>query len=187
LGMCGVDLLLTDLGLEVAAKQRVVAALSHGLHREFRADHKVARQLAGQYRARRGELETVLRKARVSSGDHLVESQESSPQVASCVALLHARSRMLASACQQLQSLRSRGRVDTDLETLAMRFAHMHLNRLMRSNGPAHELVLCEFLRRLYGSELYMERIGRQGRHVIAFSDEDDSRQASPRPSHPIR
>ena len=42
------------------------------------------------------------------------------------------------------------GRLLTPVAELAESYVHMHVNRLMRSSPREHELVLCDFLRRLY-------------------------------------
>jgi hypothetical protein len=52
----------------------------------------------------------------------------------------------------ELQELAHRGHLSVPLTDLAMSYAHMHVNRLLRSAQRAQELVLYELLDRAYSS-----------------------------------
>ena len=71
---------------------------------------------------------------------------------------LRRRSEQLAPAVEQLKNLEQQGRLGQPLTELASSFVHMHVNRLLPSAHRAQELVLYDFLRRLYESQLARSR-----------------------------
>ena len=53
----------------------------------------------------------------------------------------------------ELRRLGQAGRLSATLADIAMSYAHMHVNRLLRSAQRAQELVLYELLDRAYSSQ----------------------------------
>jgi hypothetical protein len=60
--------------------------------------------------------------------------------------------------CSELRALNDRGRLWTPLEDVASSLLHMHANRLLRSSHRAQELVLYDFLLRLYQTQISHQR-----------------------------
>jgi thiopeptide-type bacteriocin biosynthesis protein len=65
---------------------------------------------------------------------------------------LRERSERIAPLVDELTSLNGAGRLSVPLSELAASHVHMHVNRLLRSAHRAHELVIYDFLARLYRS-----------------------------------
>jgi thiopeptide-type bacteriocin biosynthesis protein len=67
---------------------------------------------------------------------------------------LRRRSLQLAPVTAELRQLSQAGRLSATITDLAMSYAHMHVNRLLRSAQRAQELVLYELLDRAYSAQL---------------------------------
>jgi thiopeptide-type bacteriocin biosynthesis protein len=67
--------------------------------------------------------------------------------------VLRQRSEWLAPVMSELKACTLHGRVSLPLNELASSYLHMHANRLLRSAHRAQELVLYDFLARLYESQ----------------------------------
>ena len=66
--------------------------------------------------------------------------------------ILARRSQSFEKSAAKLQAMVSRGMPAVELERLVRSYAHMHVNRLMRSSGRQHELVFYDFLCRIYAT-----------------------------------
>jgi class I lanthipeptide synthase len=142
LAMAGMDLLFEDLGLTLAEKQLLARREREGFGREFTVDGTFRAQVGQRYRAERTHLEALLdpdprRPAPLTRG----------------LEALHRRSLQLTPVTEELRRLAQAGRLSTPITDLAASFAHMHLNRLLRSAHRAHELVLYELLDRAYSTQ----------------------------------
>jgi lantibiotic biosynthesis protein len=136
------DLLFEDLGLTLAEKQLLARREREGFGREFTVDGTFRAQVGQRYRAERTHLEALLdpdprRPAPLTRG----------------LEALHRRSLQLTPVTEELRRLAQAGRLSTPITDLAASFAHMHLNRLLRSAHRAHELVLYELLDRAYSTQ----------------------------------
>lgn len=143
----GMDLLLEDLGFDLEGRHRLMTGLRGSFLQEFRGEGAFEHQLGDRFRRERKALEGVLDPSREDEG--LLEPG---------VALLRARSKDVTSSASELRALAQAGRLGISLESLAGSFLHMHANRLLRSAARAQELVLYDFLVRLYESHLARER-----------------------------
>ncbi len=107
---------------------------------EFHADAGLKQQLGAKYRPQRRSLEALLEgtaDARLSAG----------------LKILRRRSQRLAPVAAELRTCERAGRLSISLAELAPSYLHMHANRLLRSAQRAQELVLYDFLSRLYDSQ----------------------------------
>jgi thiopeptide-type bacteriocin biosynthesis protein len=141
LAMRGIDLLFDDLGLTLEDKRSVARRARAGYSREFGAGGDFQRRVSQRYREERRSLEALL--------DPLGDPQA---ELLPGLKALRRRSLALTPVAAELRDLASTGRLSVDLSDLAMSHAHMHVNRLLRSAQRAQELVLYEFLDRLYSS-----------------------------------
>ena len=140
LALKGVDGILTDLGFDLAGKLRVVSRVRDALAQEFQAQNGLEVQLGARFRTLRSELETWVTRTSTNPRDLLVSKQK---------------------AClDQVRQASASGQLTRPLEDLASSYAHMHVNRLLRSSQRAHEFVLMDFLARLYESWLARRRSG---------------------------
>jgi thiopeptide-type bacteriocin biosynthesis protein len=136
----GMDQLLDDLGFDLDGKRRVIELQRTGWVREFNFVGPAERQLGDRFRALRLSLEVLLDRAR---------DEESDLQPG--FALFAERSQRLKPVGEGFRA--ATGRIGVPLEDLAGSFLHMHANRLLRSAHRAQELLLYDFLDRLYLSQ----------------------------------
>ena len=138
LALCGIDLLLTDLGLDPTAKRSTLTTLRDGFFREFGGTKPLRVQLDQKQRAERRALSTLLD--------------------APAPSILQTRSARNASVIATLRHLEQAHRLTLSIAHLAPSLIHMHVNRLIRSAQRAHELVLYDLLASIYDSRAARER-----------------------------
>jgi thiopeptide-type bacteriocin biosynthesis protein len=140
LALYGCHRLLEDLGLPLEARLRVVRQARGLMAHEHRLDKALGEQLAVRYRQERRSLEELL----LAPASH---------PLAPGLRVLELRSRALAPVVSEMRALAQRGELRVPLELLAGSYLHMHVNRMLRAAHRAHELVLYDFLSRLYESQ----------------------------------
>lgn len=149
LALCGVDTLLADLGMDAAAKRDVVRAMEAGMAREFGKQATLKRELSDRFRRDRASLEGLLAAAREGRDDLPPE-----------LAALRRRSDAQREVAAELGARARDGTLSVPVPALASSFAHMHLNRILRSSARAQEMILYHLLGRLYESEAARRRKG---------------------------
>ncbi len=142
LAVLGVDMILTDLGFGLADKESWARDRRHAYAEEFRAGGRLRGQLGDLYRSQRKPLSDLLERDDEGSGHPLGPAVE----------VLRRRSEHL-----RLLGVSMAGR-GLDLPDLAASYAHMHVNRLLRSAHRAQELVIYDLLHRFYVSRIEMSR-----------------------------
>jgi thiopeptide-type bacteriocin biosynthesis protein len=142
LAMCGMDLLFDDLGLTLEEKRSVARRAREGYGREFGIDGAFRGHVGKRYRAERARLEALLHSG----------PPPPAPLAAGLEALRR-RSLQLAPVTSELRRLGEAGHLSATMADIAMNYAHMHANRLLRSAQRAQELVLYELLDRAYSSQ----------------------------------
>lgn len=140
LALRGIDQLFRDLGLTLAQRRAIARRAAQGYRREFGTGGEFQRAVGARFRQHRAALEVLF------GGDGDLPGQ-----IANCVRALDLRSAAIAKAASQIRAVAGTG-AGQGLPELAMSFAHMHANRLLRSAQRAQELVLYEMLDRLYAS-----------------------------------
>jgi thiopeptide-type bacteriocin biosynthesis protein len=133
-GLADMDAIWAILGLGLAARQGLAQASRDAFRKEFGDSGEGAVQMGVKFRALRKELEPAI---------HLGSEPFPAPGLAGLV---------------RMRDAFDRGLLQGDRISLAGSLAHMHLNRLLRSNPREHEWVLMEFLTRLYESSLARAR-----------------------------
>ncbi len=137
----GIDMLLGDFGLDLEGKRALLERTRHELARELRSDERVKRGLGDRFRKESRSLEPLLGP----------ERDEESP-LSPGLAVLRGRSDRLAPLIRELKDREQAGRLSQTLAAIAASCVHMHANRLLRSAHRSQELVLYDFLARLYAS-----------------------------------
>lgn len=137
----GMDLLLEDLGLGLEQRRAVVEQSRAGLAQELRVDKAYEEQLGQRYRREGRLLEALLSADPATPG----------PARAGLVALAR-RSARLRPVAQRLREAEHQGRLTSSLEQLAASFLHLHVNRMLAEEQRSQELILHDFLGRLYRS-----------------------------------
>ncbi len=143
----GMDLLLTNLGMDVEAKRALVARLRDGLWKDLHGDKALEREISERFRAQRRTMEVLMAPAR-----------EREHPLAAGLAALRWRSQRLAPIAYELKALERAGRLTVPLTEIAGSYLHMHANRMLRASARQQELVLYDFLERLYRSQLARSR-----------------------------
>jgi thiopeptide-type bacteriocin biosynthesis protein len=144
LALLGIDRLLDDLGLDLPAKQALVQAARDGFAREMAVDDQLRRELGRRFRAERPALERLL----VDGAPALSLGLGHEVQV------WNRRSTTLRPVVHALRRLERAGKLSTSWEALAGSYVHMHVNRMLCGPVRAQELVLHDFLNRLYRGQL---------------------------------
>jgi thiopeptide-type bacteriocin biosynthesis protein len=157
LALVGMDLLLGDLGFDPEARHAVVHEARETFAAEFHADAEFGHQLAARFRPERKGLEALLDPAAVADAPFAV-----------ALDILRRRSRALAPVMAELQACAQAGRLSVSLTDLAPSYLHMHANRMLRSAQRAQELVLYDFLARLYRSQAARGQCAGASRRVLA-------------------
>lgn len=136
--LVGIDALLADAGLGPSEREMLVRETRTAYTKDFRVASGFRPKVAERFRNERRTLEALL------------DSSESTPwQESFC-----RRSERLAPIFAQLRAHEGAGRLSSPLTNLLPSYAHMHANRLLRSAHRRQELVLYEFLARLYHSRV---------------------------------
>jgi thiopeptide-type bacteriocin biosynthesis protein len=131
----GIDMMLGDLGLDLVEKLSLVKRQRATFFRELRAESSTEQQLSDKYRIERPALDALMDVTIDEAGD-----------LSSALEVLNARS-------IKIRAIGARAnRVGVNVADLAASHVHMHANRLLRSAHRAQELVLYDFLTRIYES-----------------------------------
>ena len=149
LAIRGIDALLADFGLDLSGKRELLDAIRSELARDLHAGEGVKRGMATVFRREARRLEPLLASP--------PELDEESP-LAPGLAVLRRRSGRVAPLIRELNALEADGRLSQPLAKLAASCVHMHVNRLLRSAHRKQELVLYDFLARLYESRTIRTR-----------------------------
>jgi lantibiotic biosynthesis protein len=142
LAMCGVDLLLDGLGLDLQDKCDWARQRRDAFAHEFRADGHLKQQLGDKFRAERGGLGELWRLARGPAAGQYPALEA-----------LHRRGERLAPVAEDLRALDRDGQLGVPIQDLAASYAHMHVNRLLRSAHRFQELTMYDLLDRIYRSQ----------------------------------
>ncbi|MFF3734280.1 lantibiotic dehydratase [Streptomyces sp. NPDC002476] len=148
--LVGWDRLLTDFGLSLADKRVVVGAARDRLSAELALDGQARRRIGARYRAERPRLRVLL---------------EPGAAAAPAQSALAARSRVIRPWVERLRAEAVAGRLTRPLSVLASTFLHMHANRVLRSGARPQELLICDFLCRLYDASTHLSR-GAEASHA---------------------
>src|SRR5262249_25828212 len=135
LGLLGAHRLLADLRLNEVQRREIVQRQRDGQARLLQWDAAALGRVGARFRAERARLEQLL-EAEPGGGHALDPGLE----------LLHTRSSRIAPIAEALSRLDRAGRLSVPLATIASSLLHMHLNRLLRGDNVAQELVICDFL-----------------------------------------
>jgi thiopeptide-type bacteriocin biosynthesis protein len=146
LALVGMDRLLGDLGLDLDARCTLLRRLRDGFAKEHRADADLKTQLGDKFRKDGRALEALL-------DPHGCPEEALAPGLAA----LRRRSDALVPIAAALRA--AAGRLCHPPERLAASYLHMHANRVLRSAQRAQEMVLYDFLHRIYESRAARARL----------------------------
>ena len=145
--LCGIDRLFDDLGIDAAGRRALSAQLRDSYVAEHRAPAGLRRQLGERFRRERRALEALL------TGDGSRGSSDAHR------AALQARSGRMAPIVARLKALEAAGQLTTPIEQIASSMGHMFANRVLRFGARDQELVMYDFLSRLYEGRAARDRV----------------------------
>ena len=145
LALAGADRWLRDFGLDLEMRRAFARNARDGYVKEFGADNKTTQGwLSERFRKERRDI------ARVASP----HNESSHPVIAEGLQALSRRSVIAAPLIQEIYDLQARGDLSCPLEQIVHSLVHMFVNRVLRSSQRLQEMVIYEFLARLYDSEI---------------------------------
>ena len=131
LALLGVDALWSAIGLPLEGRRDLAEACRDALRREFNVHAGTEKQLSHRFRSARKGVEALFEAA-------LPEGR----------AILDRRTDALAPVFAQMHALHRDGLASRSMIELAPRFAHLHVNRILRSKLREQEFVLMDMLTR---------------------------------------
>ncbi|MBV9762783.1 MAG: lantibiotic dehydratase [Acidobacteriaceae bacterium] len=134
--MLGMDMLLSDFDYDLESRRSNSNRLKNAFYKEFSAGGAMKRHLGDRFRVERQSLAAML--------DGKTEAPVRD--------VFKKRSQRIREAVERLRALESAECLHVSLSDLVDRFLHLHVNRLIRAAPRQHELVLYDFLFRLYDS-----------------------------------
>jgi thiopeptide-type bacteriocin biosynthesis protein len=158
IGLRGADDLLTDLGLDDAARAGVFGNARDMLDREHRTGTDFHKQLGERFRGRKADIERVLTLT-AADASAAVTADTDDP-MAHAVATLVRRSERSQAFVAELRARDDAGALSPRIPELAWSLVHMHLNRLLHASQRSQELVLYDFLRRWHAGRRAQKKPG---------------------------
>jgi len=156
--LLGIDALFNDFGFDDPQKLATAEQARDAFAREFRSGVAVKKQLGDRFRQERRGLEALLSL-----------SPEVGAKLQASGRIFTARSARIAPIVQRFRSLADQGRLAVAFRELAINFAHLHVNRLVRSSPRLHEFALYDMLYRLYdGGIARLHRSAGQEKALVA-------------------
>lgn len=139
LAVRGMDTLLASLGLDAAARERVYTQGKEGLGREHGATTALWARIGERFTRERAALEQL-------ASAELDPEHDLSPGFEA----IAARDAAIAEPCAELRRRDAAGELSPPISDFAWSMIHMHANRILHASHRAQELVLNDFLRRIY-------------------------------------
>jgi lantibiotic biosynthesis protein len=159
LALYGLHRLFEDLGFALEERRTLLARLRAGFAHEHGLDGEGEATLGARFRVERAELETLLDDARRTRRKSIA------PPLQAGMAALRARGRRVRPVARALHDRSRRGELVVPMGEIAESLLHMHVNRMLPSAARLHELVLYDFLYRLYDARLARARPRGAGAH----------------------
>lgn len=138
LALLGIDSLLSGLAFDLEAKAFIAAELRRAFSQEHGVNIHLKKQLGQRFRTVHDELRSLL------------NGQDAAAWSRRGRRILAQHHRALPPLGEQLHHLARQGNLERPAAALASSYVHLHVNRLLRSTHRRQELVLYEFLYRLY-------------------------------------
>lgn len=141
IGLIMIDSLLSDFSYNLQAKKQLIEFVSNSFMSEFGFNKFNSKQFNSKYRNSKIVIESTLN----------VNKKEDELEKLSLY--VNSRSEKLQPIIKKIQS-KLQKKENSIINGLLMSYIHMTINRLFMSKNRVHELVLYDFLRRYYLSEI---------------------------------
>lgn len=136
-----IDSLLSDFSFNLESKFQLLETMSNSFKLEFGFDKFNSKQFNSKFRDKKSIIESVLNNEVRDENFHRL------------LKYVTKRTKNLEPTVKQLQMKLAKHK-DSQLGNLLQSYIHMMLNRLFMSKNRVHELVLYDFMRRYYTSEI---------------------------------
>jgi thiopeptide-type bacteriocin biosynthesis protein len=144
----GVDMLCQDFALDGPSKLALIRKVRKGFAREMRLDADLKAQIGEKFRKERKELEALL--------DPKNDVQSA---LSPGLEIFRRRSARLAPIVAEVNAAKASDGLSVSIEELVLSCIHMHMNRLLRSAHRAHELVVYDYLARIYDTQIARAKV----------------------------
>ena len=134
-----IDELLSDFGLKMEEKQKLMENISKSFKTEFGFNEFNSKQFNSKFRENKKTVESVL------------NNTFNEKVFISLFQPIKQRTKQLVPIAGQIKSKSNK---DGEVNELLKSYLHMMLNRLFRSKNRMHELILYDFMFRYYTSEM---------------------------------
>lgn len=143
-GLRALDSLLNDFLYSMKDKAELMSKLRERTGREFLMSRVFKMQLENKFRLERSSINAVMDV-----------SNDSKNPILPLLSAIEQKSRMSRAVAKNIiEILNPTGTSREQLDGQIPNFSHMMLNRLFRTKGQLHEMVLYDFLSRYYRSEI---------------------------------
>ncbi|MCX5746919.1 MAG: thiopeptide-type bacteriocin biosynthesis protein [Proteobacteria bacterium] len=149
LAVRGIDALFDTLGLTAAQRTKVVGDGRDMLGRELQVGTPLWAQIGARFLRERADLDVLLARDPVRDATHALQPG---------FEILARRDAALAPIGDELRRRDAAGELSPPIGGLAWSVVHMHANRLLHASQRAQEMVLYDFLKRLYASQRARQR-----------------------------
>lgn len=139
--------LLDDFGFDLPTKLAIAQGGLASFTRQFKADKLLARNIGDRFRIERATVEAFLNSD--TRGDATLDA---------VTGVVRGRSEKMRPLAGSLRDVLMAPGATTSVNDVASSLLHMNANRLLRSNHAQHELVMYDFLARVYESQLARAR-----------------------------
>lgn len=137
-----VDSFLTDFSFDLQMKQRFIENLSQTFKNEFGFNEYNSKQFNVKFRENKNLIEAVL------------ANKEISDDFGRYLKLIEKRSKHMRATIEELSLKLKKTNRSVYVETFLSSYIHMSFNRLFISKNRIYELLLYDFLKRFYISEI---------------------------------
>lgn len=137
-----IDYFLSDFSFELQMKQQFIENISQLFKKEFGFNEYNSKQFNIKFRENKNLIEAVL------------ANKETSDDFGRYLKPIEKRSKHLRATINELNLKLIKSNKSDSVDTLLSSYIHMSLNRLFISKNRIYELVLYDFLRRYYTSEI---------------------------------
>ena len=155
LTLSGIDALLTDFGFPLDSRCALFQEVAKSFAAEGHADKRLKSELSEKFRKERNSLQELLNPA-CDTANLLSQGFD----------ILRQRSERIAPIVAEVNACEQAGRFLVSVKDFVLSCAHMYANRLLRSAHREQELVIYDFLSRLYKSKAAREESGERNSPV---------------------
>ena len=140
--LLAMECLYDDFRINLHERQKIAQRMRDSYEKEFGIGVAGRKNLSDKFRKERRHLETMFENKETDRSFRFVRE------------VLAKRSEQLRNSADNLRGLAAAGKLKVDVNDLVSLYNHLHVNRMLRMEQRAHEMVFYDFLHRLYEARL---------------------------------